>query len=574
VPVVRARQQVDTAPIPGVRKTAAATNLSTGVGVEAQRGETEATKALASGQKWAAAGNFANTGAQIAGHAYAQMVEAERRRADEVVDLSTSNALDDWGNKTLYDPETGALTKKGRDAQDLPNEIDAEFTKVTAEIEKGLSTDRQRQAFAAKKANYRKNLDGTIYRHVFREMEVYEGEEVKAFTANKANAAITNASDPRRVGIELADGEAALKKSLPRLGVGPEGVEQQVRAFKSGALEGVINRQLATGNAAAAAAYFEEAPPGTFDEKAATRITAALSVGKTRGQAQQKSDEILAQGGTLSEQREKARGIDDPEVRDSVMQRLEHESEVRAHQQRQANELMLKGVYDKVERTHNVDSIDPATWAQMTGGERSAVRGYTTSLAKGQPIETDQVVYYMLKEAATTDPTAFLQTNLLTFKNKLSDSDFQELTGLRGAIRTGNKGATKVLDDFRSETGVISNALTLAGLDPTPTSDAEKQRIAQFHGLVAAEVRRVQEVTGKKIQNEDLEPIVNRLLAIQITDKGWFYDSTRSLATATPADIPAPDMTQILDSLKRHGLPTDPQAALAIWLRSKAKAGK
>jgi hypothetical protein len=142
---------------------------------------------------------------------------------------------------------------------------------------------------------------------------------------------------------------------------------------------------------------------------------------------------------------------------------------------------------------------------------------------------------------AENEPGNFATLNLRPLLTKLSDEDYDHLDRAQRALRAGDKkAADKELDDFRTEQGVIKNALQLAGIDPTPKDDDTEgqDRVARFQSLVSAEARRVQDVTKKKIGNADLEAIANRILAQQITDHGWFYDSTRSLGAATPDDIP------------------------------------
>lgn len=563
MPVVRyGQRKVTTDPLAGVRKQSAETFESEGGGLARAQGETADQL-----------GRLANTVAALSTQQVAEMQRKERDRADQVALLDAETQLGKWENKRLYDPQSGAFQVKGKDAMPLPEEVGGEFDTVASALESTLNP-RQREQFAPVKARRSQNLDANLRRHVFGEMQTYEAQTVAAAEENASESAVANALDPRRVGEELKRGVDAIKQSAPRLGMSPDVLEKHVNDFTTKTHVGVIGRLLTNNQTRAAKIYFEETK-GEITGSALGQVEKAIEVGGQRAEAQKATDEILAAGGSLKEQRTKAKAIEDPEVRDQVTQRLEHEAAVSERESREQEEATLLNAYNIVDRSHDVTSIPPGAWANLPGNARSALRGYATSLAKGVPIETDQQVYYMLREAATTDPDAFLnKTNLLTFKDKLSDSDFQELTRLRGDLRSAKK--PPMLDDWRKEHEVIASALTLAGLDPAPKdSDTEgKRRVAQFSALVSAEARRLQGTSQAKITNKDLEAIANGILAKQITDKGWFYDSTRSLATATVDDIPKAEKAEILARLAAKGYAATPEAALAIWLQSKASGVK
>ncbi len=121
--VRRLERQVTTTALPGVRKTAAATAESEGAGLARARGQLEATKAEGAAARAGAMANFADRVTQITGGLYAEMQESERRAADETALLEASNKLADFRNVRLFNPETGAFTRKGKDAMPLPEEV-------------------------------------------------------------------------------------------------------------------------------------------------------------------------------------------------------------------------------------------------------------------------------------------------------------------------------------------------------------------------------------------------------------------------------------------------------------------
>ena len=79
-----------------------------------------------------------------------------------------------WKNQRVYNPDDGALTKKGKDAFGLPEQIGSEYQQVTGEIASSLTTDKQRFAYQKYTAEDGLSLDHQIRQHVYGEMQRYE----------------------------------------------------------------------------------------------------------------------------------------------------------------------------------------------------------------------------------------------------------------------------------------------------------------------------------------------------------------------------------------------------------------
>lgn len=558
--VARYTRQVDPAALPGARKTAAETELSTGAGLEQARA-----------QKWGAVANLGGAIAQAGFQGQAQhdaVAKQQRDQADDLVALDAANQLATWE----IDHHNEILSTKGQAALGLRDSVTKGFNTVADTLEQGLTSDRQRQAFARTRVQRGLSLHETVENHVTQQMAAFEASTVKATVESAAQLAIANALNPRRVGEELARAEAAQTAYAKRQGQPPEAVGRANAELRTSVHTGVIGRLLDEQQTGLAKAYYEETQAQIDGDKRGP-IEKALSAGTQRAAAQKAADEILAAGGTLTEQREKARAIADPEVRDDVQQRLEHEASVRAVAQRDTDEAQLTSAYNILDQGRGVDAIPTSVWATLPGNARASLRAYAEQQAKGTPVETDLPTYYAFMQQAAEDPATFVSQNLLNYRHKLDEVEFKQLTNLQLSMRTKKPDAEKVLDDFRTEREVINNALTLAGIDPTPAaSDKDTpKRVARFHGLVADEVRRVQDITKKKATNDEVAAIATRILSHEIIDKGWFWDAKRSLATATVDDVPAADRTQIIDALRRHGEPVTDDTVLDVWLKSQVR---
>jgi hypothetical protein len=562
--------KVGTDALPGVRKQSAETNLSEGVGLEQARAN-----------KFESLARVGETISGVARETYRQarlVQKQEKDRADEIALLDAQNQLDAWEHPRLYDPETGALNTRGKNAMGLPEAVGKEYEDVTGKIAEGLGNDRQRFMFARLKQQRGAALDLNLQRHVSQEIQRYEGQELQATVSNATGNAIANASDPRRVGMELGRAIEAINTHAPRLGLGPEQIAEQISAVQTKTHEGVIEQLLAEDQTKTAQVYFEETK-SQITGPAVARIEKALEAGKTKAEAQKQADAIIAAGGTLTEQRTKARAIEDPTVRDAVMQRIEHEDAVNDRIQREAEQARLNNAYSIVDKTKSVDNISPADQVALAT-HMPALRAYALQRAKGLPIETDYPTYYGLMTKAGDDPAAFVKENLLAYRSKLDDGEFKQLADLQLRIKAGDRNAAdKATGSFRTHQQIANNSLTSYGIDPTPKEGtAEAKAVAQFYRMLDV---RVSALGKEKPTNDDIQAIADDLLSTSVDVKGswwniWpggkpFFDNSKKVIEQTIADVPDDKRKLIEQSLRANGQRVTDETVLNVWIEHTAR---
>lgn len=580
------QRQIRTAALPGVRRTAAETALSRGAGVEQAKAATAET-----------IGRVGSAVASFGLQQYAEIQRQARERADAVARLSWQNRLAQFETDAVYSPETGIAATRGAAAMELPERVLGEFQKLVTEIEAGLTTDAQRLAFAADVQAARATIYAKVQSHVSSEITKLEANELTAFVENQRSLAIANADDLPLVGRSLAEMTDAIRRHGANVGMGPEQIEQAIAAQRSAVHAGIIDRYLTRGQQQAAQVYFEETRSEISGESIA-KIEQALSVGRVRAEGQRLADEILAGGGTLAEQRERARAIADPEVRDNVMSRLEHEAQIRARVEAEQHETRLRGVYDILDRSPDVDRIPPSVWAQMSGAERTAAMNYARRRALGEPIETDYATYYSIMNQAASDPGAFARRNLLDDRARLGDAEFKQLAQMQLALRTSGDGAaSEELASFSTKTEILKDALEQYGfpeaLDAEPGTP-EAKAVAQLRRLVDVQVAALG--PGAKPSSADIRSIIDAIMATEaqratpapfwsvlsgmnpnlaaptLGVMGWhmglgiFRSQERKLLIeGTIADVPRADRLLIEEALRANGLPVTDVTILETW---------
>jgi hypothetical protein len=512
---------------------------------------------------------------------------AERDRADRVAQLTMLRQFMDLDHQVLHAPETGMLNKKGLSVMESRDAALEAFDTQAGEIGKNLKTDGQRLFFEQQKIQRRAAIVDAIDRHGSKELTAYETHEAQATLASSVNTAVANADNPRRIAEELHNQAAIVENHGARMGMGPEARADLKAKLRSQTHVGVIERLLNADNDRGAQVYFEEVKDQINGEQLA-RIEKALEEGSLRGASQRAADEIIGVGGTLAEQREKVRAIQDPKLRDAVEQRVEHNAAIEEREEREANEQRLTDAYNLVDQKGTVNAIPAAHWAQLPGSARSALRSYAEHLAKGEPVKTDLPTYYALMEQASTDPTTFLGQNLLNYRHKLDETEFKQMAALQASLRKGDrKAADDALDGFRTNQQIVDDTLRLAGIDTGDSKDAKEngdvERVARFRRTLDDRVQALQRLSGKKATNADVQQIADDLLKTVTIEKGsWtnivpggapFYDVAKRLVDLTPADVPAGDRAQIEQALRRRGRPVNDAAVLNLYIAHKRQAG-
>lgn len=530
-------RKVQTDAYPTARKTAAETDISTGAAFAQAKGQ-------ASIRQLESLGRLGGTVEQIGqglGRESIAIREEEQKQADEVVKTAYKNRLSEFDTNFLYDPQTGALNKKGFDAQSVPSDAAQAFEKVVGELNLGLNP-RQRQLVYPITAQHAENLHATVTRHAFVEGQAYQAKELDSFLVNATNAAAANAGDPRRVGQELHDAVTAIRTHAPSLGQGPEQVQQQIDATRTRIHIGVIESLLAQDHAHDAKVYYDEAK----DQIAGTQradLERKLDVAGTAKTALDASEALWTQHGPKNdldpinldtmETAARKQFADDPKALEATLHFLrERKAGVDASRQdrqdaragavwvavskgapladvtRMPEYLALSGkAQEQVTSTIVARAEHEAnrTYAEAGRAAAEESRAYTRE-QRAEAVKTQQSWsrYWEL-----SDPKSLSQLSenaLQAMRGELGDEHVNRLMTQKRALGKSDEAvrAAAIDDDLFK---VIAQG---AGLNAySPKTDLEKSELGQLKNAVETEIDREQQRTGKPLTREQKQTIMH-----------------------------------------------------------------
>lgn len=208
-------------------------------------------------------------------------------------------------------------------------------------------------------------------------------------------------------------------------------------------------------------------------------------------------------------------------------------------------------------------TMPPATiMSQLTYEQQNSVERQINRNVEGKKTKTNMEVWYGLHAGLASgnanERELWASTNLMQFKEHLSDQDFQELAKLQAAVR---KGDGKEITHAQTIGQMVNSTLLQMGIDPTPkpdtspTSDAAKA--ARFHRVFQNELTVFEENKGKTATPQEVQGIIDGLVKTG-AKSGWFNQTDVPVFMIGPADVPAADREQIIAAIRKAGgVPTE-----------------
>lgn len=552
-------RKVATERIPGVRKTAAETPTSEGAGLEEARAG-----------KFGALARFGGTVAAVGEEAYKQaniVKQEEARKADELVLLARGNELDSFVNKTLYDPQSGALTVKGEASLGLSQRVGDEFEKFSGQIAQRLTSDRQRLAFERMRAQGRQHLDLTLEQHTFSEMQRFAGQELQAKVTNKVNEAMTYATQPQRIGAALNEALDSIRRFGPQIGMGPEEIKKRIDATTTQVHSGVIDQLLAQGHAKAAGIYFEETR-GQINGEAIAGIEKAIDTADTAQLGLKTATDLWTAHGPkgdtdpinldVMEDAAREKFSDDPKALEATIRFLrERKAGVDASRQDRAEATSgavwvaaSKGVsLDQISRMPEFLKLPGKAQAQVSdyivghanqAESRAAAaesRAYTRDLrAASKKEQQGWARYWDLSTPATLDATS--ENALQSLRGELGDEHVNRLLTQKRALAKSEN----VVREATIDSDLFNVTAESAGLDPygkkSQQTDAERAELGYLKNAVETAIDVEQQKKGGILSRDEKQKVMRAITdqRVLITHNWFAADRQHVAATITNPD--------------------------------------
>lgn len=228
--------------------------------------------------------------------------------------------------------------------------------------------------------------------------------------------------------------------------------------------------------------------------------------------------------------------ISDPLEREAALGEYNLRLSVAEGRQKAAMASAQDAAFQMIESGGSLDSLPVDVRQSLGQTAMTSLRSYQATLAKGDIVETDPNTYYELRQLQATNAQAFRSVNLIEYRDRLDDTDWQKMVDAQ----------TKPSSDITTAAAstlmtTASRQLSAAGIDPTPVegSDDAKKVAAIQSRLLRWQDGFVEENKRAPTQTEIDDRIGRELLPVLIDPKGLFNKTETTMSQLESLNLSA-----------------------------------
>lgn len=486
-----------------------------------------------------------------------QIFSEQKKQADNARVMGAYDALTQGKNALIFDPVTGAMTKKGQDAATVTADYGGQFAKMADSIQDSLSNDDQRAMFQRVRAKVEGELNLTLEKHTFQETERYNKEVVDSSLKTTQDDATLNYYQPGKVdqSVETVRGLAAKQARLEGI-TDPALVEERQKQAQSKLYAGILERMMATDDPGARGFYAGIQGQMTADDRLSVDKT--LKSSTLQLESQTRADEIMKAHQDLPSALSAAREMDPGDLRTKTIQAIKD---------RHADDETAKRDYDRTRFDQASDIIEqskgqrlpPQTLlAGMSSDLRAKLEDRARQLRSGVTADQAGPKFIELMNMASGDPKKFKALNLNEVRGQVTPSELSHFVTMQSDMASGK--SNQALGVHRSALTIANQAASSISLNMRDNPEEHREFVNQF----IQNVNQRQELNGgKPLSDEEMTAVADRMIIPAV--RGFFggvskrrYQLTPDELSQSPAltdvnDIPPQQMRQIRESLARSG---------------------
>lgn len=494
---------------------------------------------------------FDDQSAQIAGRAAEGLVRTIGGAADRVIEHDDKINYARARSMVLQaDVEAKSELENDQDYETFEKRYNERMSKARDEATKLIRGKDSKSLFDMDaKLDIARGTAGIRAEARRKEVDVNRGNLDQTLNANRA-AALNAKDEPTRAALisatnEMIDG--AIQKGYVRA---EEGVALR-QNWTTGYAEGFVSMQPAdkriemlSTDKGVAAHIAPDKRVAMLD--AAKRESRSLN---NRRQSQVFEDALVGKYGANQTALAKAREITDPEVRDETVDRVKvriaeakaAEVEAQSEVNDQAIEFINGGGKFADLPIKIKNSLKPSTLTSL--------RSYAEQLAKPTPVVTDKPTYIDLSSKFADDPQGFGEVNLLDYRDKLDNTDFEKMADLQRKVKSGNIDGKA--SGFQSITQIRDDRLREV-FGSTKAKGAKQEKINSFVSQFESRLAAFKDETGKQARAADAKSILDDMTTEVAIN--WGSDKKAFELTDKDLGVPQQDRDLIISGLRKRGL--------------------
>lgn len=495
-----------------------------------------------------------------------KLFEKAKQEGDEIAVTEAIARRTQAETDLKYNQDTGIFNKKGKDAfNSMEGSFDS-IKKMDDDIESSLSNDVQKSYYRKKAMGAQQEFYSAVNRHAATEKVTYDNQVTESSLSAFRDTVAKNPYDQAVVADALNGQREAFLTYASRNGMSEEATAQKMLEITSKTHATAIDSMLNSGKYSYAKQYFD-ANKENLNATDISRVEKNVKEGSLRVEAQGIADDLTVKGLPVGQALIELRKIEDPDLREKATQHWRQNKQYEDIAKRDAEERINVEAANIIDKNGgDLSKLPPGKFNSLTTQGRSAIQSYAATRSRGEEPKTDWSVYNNIIQKASTPELQdeFMREDLITnYRNKLSDSEFKEVVKLQSGLRKGDDKIKGELDDYRTKTSIVTDTVKSMGID------RGSAKANAFESAVASQQRSKQTQLGRKLTNEEMEGIVQKL-AIKVaipwaSDTFLFETDENKIKINDIDDVPENYLKQIKESLARRGMPTDDASILKIY---------
>lgn len=456
----------------------------------------------------------------------------ERRKAQGVALTTFEKDVGTWELESLHHPQTGALSKQGRNALELSDPEKgplAAFDKWAEQQLEGIADPTVRARAEEIIAQRRQAIGLSVMRHEANERERVDVDETAAAVDTAAALGIAHYRDPVRRDGELQKLSILIRERGARAGWSDEQLGSELRKAWTSFHRGVIASYLDAEqpDPEGARAYLETVRE-EIDARELDDIEKAVGLRERLTREQREADAIVERFGLRGDDADVAGAMGavrklDGELRDKVHARVLSEIRERSYLEQVEVDGWKADALEVFDATGNVDKIPAGLRARLEANAPGFVSALEREQARrrgaGSEPATNWDVWTQFMELSKADRAKLTAADLRErYRPHLSDDHFKQLTTAWSAARESvASGATGAPDPLTWQQRFLATARE-HGLAPQRGDKWKPEQSALFERLSVEAADRLAEAEGAKggkLGPEDRQRILDELIIEQ-----------------------------------------------------------
>ena len=266
-----------------------------------------------------------------------------------------------------------------------------------------------------------------------------------------------------------------------------------------------------------------------------------------------------------------------PERAKAARTELNHQFEmIKAEKKQQEDDAIANAMRAAEQVSFRYSEIPPSIMRDVPPDKRDSISAYCRNMAKG-----DDTTSPLLYQKLVSDPEWIKNMSDSEFyglRRELREEDFRHFTNERAKLKGNGVGVGGAGDlDSGAIKRELDQLMQVYEIDPNPkSSDTDaSMRVGSVRMFVNNYLIGRQAEVGKKLNDQEIAKEISGLFAKNVTLRGMFSDTSKSVMTMTVGDIPEEEKDLIKASFEKlgYGKPTDGQI-LSAYLHKKTTRPK